>query len=56
MGLGDMSDELLAERGMEIDEDARGRWVAFNGNRLSIRQVTALFEGWLKHSGLKQGE
>jgi hypothetical protein len=51
-GLGDVEDSS----GRDVDATARAEWVAFEGIGLSLREATALFERWAKHSGLTQGE
>lgn len=40
---------------MAIDETGE-RGTEFASHPLSIRKATALFEGWLEHSGLRPGE
>lgn len=51
-GLGDVEDSS----GRTVDPKARASWVKFEGIGLSLREATALFERWAKHSGLTQGE
>jgi hypothetical protein len=55
-GLGDAPDDELEERGEEVDEAARERWLSFSKGRKSLRQANALFEEWVRISGLRQGE